>query len=109
MRARRDDERGVIAVAFAILLVLVLSVTALVIDLGNARQLRRVSQASADAAVLAGGEAVEDGMNKTNGSIPWSTVVTQVKNYAKANNNIALSAWVNCTDASALAYRPDSA
>jgi len=109
MRARRDDERGVIAVAFAILLVLVLSVTALVIDLGNARQLRRVSQASADAAVLAGGEAVEDGMNKTNGSIPWSTVVAQVKNYAKANNNIALSAWVNCTDASALAYRPDSA
>jgi type II secretory pathway pseudopilin PulG len=107
-RGRRDDERGVIAVLFAIVLVVVLSVTALVIDLGNARQLRRAAQAGADAAVLAGGEAIESGMTQSTGVIPWSTVVTQIKNYAKANDNIALSAWVGCTDASALGYLPDS-
>ena len=64
------DERGVIAVMFALLLVVMLSITALVIDLGNARQQRRVAQASADAAALAGGEAIESGMNTTNGIDP---------------------------------------
>jgi type II secretory pathway pseudopilin PulG len=102
------DERGVIAVMFALLLVLMLGIVALVVDLGNARQQRRVAQASADAAALAGGEAIESGMDRGTGTIPWSTVVTQIKNYAKANDNIPLSAWVGCTDTYKLGYRPDS-
>ena len=76
---------------FALLLVLMLGIVALVVDLGNARQQRRVAQASADAAALAGGEAIESGMDRGTGTIPWSTVVTQIKNYAKANDNIALT------------------
>ena len=103
------DERGVIAVMFALLLVLMLGIMALVVDLGNARQQRRTAQASADAAALAGGEAIESGMSASTGVIPWSTVVTQIKNYAKANDNVALSAWVGCSDPYKLAYRPDSA
>ena len=103
------DERGVIAVMFALLLVVMLGITALIVDLGNARQQRRVAQASADAAALAGGEAIESGMTATTGAIPWSTIVTQVKNYAKANDNIATTKWVGCTDASALSYKPDAA
>ncbi len=103
------DERGVIAVMFALLLVLMLGILALVVDLGNARQQRRVAQASADAAALAGGEAIESGMDRGTGTIPWSTVVTQIKNYAKANDNIPLSAWVGCADTYKLGYRPDSA
>jgi Flp pilus assembly protein TadG len=106
---RLHDEEGVVAVMTALVLVLVLSVTALVLDLGNARQLRRQAQAGADSAALAGGEAIESGMNSSTGSIPWSTVVTQIKNYAKANDNISSGAWVNCTDTYMLAYRPDSA
>lgn len=106
---RAEGERGAVAVMFTLLLVVVLGVAALVIDLGNARQLRRVAQASADASALAGGEAIESGMNASTGSVPWDTVVTQVKNYAKANENVAPSAWIGCTDPSALAYRPDSA
>src|SRR5438552_3076540 len=94
---------------FALLLVVMLAVIALVIDLGNARQLRRVAQASADSAALAGGEAIESGMDRAAGTIPWSTVVTQIKNYAKANDNISTSAWVGCSDPYKLAYRPDSA
>jgi hypothetical protein len=35
--------------------------------------------------------------------------VTQIKNYAKANDNIALTAWNGCTDTYKLAYRPDTA
>jgi Flp pilus assembly protein TadG len=109
VRAHRD-ERGVIAVMFAILLVVLLGIVALVVDLGNARQERRAAQASADAAALAGGEAIEsDQTVRTNGTFLWSTVVTQVKNYAKANDNIPLSAWVGCSDANVLAYRPDVA
>jgi Flp pilus assembly protein TadG len=107
-RCRLDDERGVVAVITALVLVLVLSVAALVIDLGNARQQRREAQASADAAALAGGEAIESGWSSSSG-IPWSTVVTQIKNYAKANDNIATSAWSGCSDTYKLAYRPDSA
>ena len=83
---------------------------ALVVDLGNARQQRRVAQASADAAALAGGEAIESGMDRVDRSRSRGRpVVTQIKNYAKANDNIPPSAWVGCTDPYKLAYRPDSA
>jgi Flp pilus assembly protein TadG len=109
IRRRRDDERGVIAVMFALLLVVMLGVMALVIDLGNARQERRAAQAGVDSAALAGGEAVESGMDRSTGTIPWATVVTQIKNYAKANDNVPLSAWVGCADTYKLAYRPDTA
>ena len=82
------DERGVIVVMFVLLLVLMLWIMALVVDLGNARQQRREAQAGADSAALAGGEAIEAGMDRSTGTVPWSTVVTQIKNYAKANDNI---------------------
>jgi Flp pilus assembly protein TadG len=108
-RCRRDDERGVIAVMFALLLVVMLGIMALVVDLGNARQERRAAQAGADSAALAGGEAIESGMDRSTGTIPWPTVVTQIKNYALANDNIPLSAWNGCNDTYKLAYRPDSA
>jgi Flp pilus assembly protein TadG len=109
-RVRRGhlDQRGVVAVMTALMMVLMISVVAIVIDLGNARQQRREAQASADSAALAGGEAIESGMSTTTGSIPWSTVVSQIKSYAKANDNVSLAAWNGCTDTYALAYRPDT-
>jgi hypothetical protein len=88
----------------AIMLTMMLGITALVVDLGNARQQRREAQNSADSAALAAGETVEAG----NGGINWDAVVTQVKKYAQVNDGIATSAWTGCTDASALTYRPDS-
>ena len=47
-----------------------LGIIALVVDLGNARQQRRVAQASADAAALAGGEAIESGHGPRHGNDP---------------------------------------
>ena len=47
-------------------------------------------------------------MTQTTGAIPWSTVVTQVKNYAKANDNIGTAAWNSCTDPYALSYKDEA-
>ena len=105
-KARRfhDDERGVIAVMVALMLKLMLGILALVMDLGNARQQRREAQNSADAAALAGAEVIEAG----GATLTWTSVVDQVKKYARANDDVATSAWVGCTDANALPYHPDS-
>jgi len=102
--SRNADERGAVAVMLAVMLTVMLGITALVVDLGNARQQRRAAQNSADAAALAAGETVEAG----SGTIDWDTVVSQVKKYAQVNDGITTSAWVGCSDASALTYRPDS-
>ena len=48
-------------------------------------------------------------MDRATGAITWGAVVTQIKDYAKANDNIPTSAWVGCSDPYKLAYRPDSA
>jgi Flp pilus assembly protein TadG len=54
-RAQRViDERGVTMVIFALLIVALLIIVAIVIDLGNARQQKRQLQNAADAAALAG-------------------------------------------------------
>jgi Flp pilus assembly protein TadG len=104
--ARRcADERGAVAVMLAIMLTMMLGITALVVDLGNARQQRRSAQNSVDAAALAAGETVEAG----NGTINWDAVVSQVKKYAQVNNGIAPSEWAGCSDASAFAFQPDTA
>jgi Flp pilus assembly protein TadG len=108
LRSAHTDERGVIAVLLALMLVLMLGIVALVVDLGNARQERRAAQAGADAAVLAAAEAIEwYGGNFTGSAAQWTAVVAQVKAYAGANFNTASSAWVGCADPGALTYRPD--
>lgn len=53
-RIRKRDERGAVLVFVAPLFLALFAITALVVDLGNARQESRHTQASADAAALAG-------------------------------------------------------
>ena len=54
-RARRDDDRGVVAVVVALLVVfVVMPLLALVVDLGLSRVASGQAQAAADAAVPAG-------------------------------------------------------
>jgi len=53
-RARRGDERGVVLILVALSLVVICVVAAFAVDFGNARQTARQTQASVDAAALAG-------------------------------------------------------
>lgn len=54
-RFANRDERGVTAIIFALCTVLLFSIGALVVDLGNAQQRHRDTQTEADFAALAGG------------------------------------------------------
>jgi Flp pilus assembly protein TadG len=111
MRRQVDvhDERGLIAVMFTLMLVVILGITALVIDIGNGRQQRRAAQASADAAALAGAEVMSTyGQNFTGSSTQWSAIVGQVKAYAAANFNTTDAMWSRCSDPGALSYHPDA-
>jgi Flp pilus assembly protein TadG len=53
LRPRTEDDRGVVAILVAALLVVLLGLAALVVDLGFARDQTRVAQNAADAAALA--------------------------------------------------------
>jgi hypothetical protein len=84
-RARQRDERGVVLVVTALLLVVLLGIAGFAIDLGYAYEQRRQVQNSADAAALGAAQDLPDltateGSAKTlshtnlpNGSFPWST------------------------------------
>jgi Flp pilus assembly protein TadG len=52
---RADNDRGAVVVIFALILLTLLIVTALVVDLGMARETRRRAQSDADFAALAAG------------------------------------------------------
>jgi hypothetical protein len=61
----RRDEHGFVVVLVALSLLVILVLTALVVDLGQGRQRRRSSQNAADAAALASVQELPDG--------PWQT------------------------------------
>ncbi len=94
---RRRDERGAILVVAAVLLVSLLAMSAIALDLANARQHQRQAQGAADAAALA---AAQDLPNP-------STVVASVKAYAFENFGTPASAWAACSDPEHLPETPD--
>jgi Flp pilus assembly protein TadG len=53
LRSRAEDDRGVVLVLGALLLLTLLGIAGFVVDLGNARQTNRQNQAATDAAALA--------------------------------------------------------
>jgi Flp pilus assembly protein TadG len=53
------DEQGVTMILWVLLLVGLLTIVAIVIDLGNARQQKRELQNAADAAALAGASVIK--------------------------------------------------
>lgn len=87
--ARVKGEDGVVMVAFAILLVVILGVAALVVDIGFVSEKTRQIQNSADAAALAAAQ-----------SLPTRTAaVVTAQNYASANLPDGSFPWATCTDA----------
>jgi hypothetical protein len=101
-RRRTADEKGAVLVVAAFAMVALLAMVAIVVDIGYAKQYRRLSQNTADAAALA---AAQD----LNGTVAKTTVATATaKAWATKNdNNVTASSWDGCADASALPYRPD--
>jgi hypothetical protein len=87
-RGACSDERGVVMVAFAILLVVILGVAALVVDIGFVSEKTRQIQTSADAAALAAAQ-----------SLPTRTAaVATAQSYAQQNLPDGTFPWSSCTD-----------
>jgi hypothetical protein len=95
----RDDRGAVVAIA-AIMMVSLLGMTALVVDVGYAKQYRRVAQNGADAAALAAAQDL-DGSSV-------STAVGRAKAYALKNDpRITQGSWSGCQDPGHLERTPD--
>ena len=93
----RRGERGAVLIVAAILMTGLLAMSAIAIDLANARQQQRQAQGSADAAALAAAQDLPDP----------SAVVASAKAYALANFGTPASAWVACADPGHLPETPD--
>lgn len=95
----RRDERGAVAIVFALLVTVLVVMVALVVDLGYAQDTRRVSQNAADSSALAGANALyPTGACQSGGPKPCiADAVAQVKSYAQTNFDVSTSDWSSCT------------
>ncbi len=92
-RQRGRDERGVIAILFTVFALLIFVMAALVVDLGQARDVDRQTQNAADAAALAAANQLY-----LTGTVDLSAGTAAAKAYAQSNLGVADSAWNSCTD-----------
>lgn len=98
-RGATKDERGAILVIAALVLTALMTMSALAVDLANARQQQRQAQGSADSAALAAAQDLPDP----------AAVVATAKAYAAENFDVAASAWTGCDDPDHLTELPDLA
>jgi len=109
MNRNQDPERGAILVLTALSMVTLLTMAALVVDIGNSRQNRRQGQGSADAAALVAVQAVYSNGTATpnwTGTSP-AGAIPQVKKYAYVNYGVdqaSTGPWASCADSGATAY-----
>jgi hypothetical protein len=103
MRRTRPDERGVVAIMFAVITCFILfGVAALVVDLGLARDTKQASQIASDASALAAANVLypTSGVCKVpvGSSVPCiQDAVAAAKEYAEANYNVTDADWSKCT------------
>lgn len=101
VRLRRGrDEAGAVAVLVGLLTIIMFTLTALVVDLGMARVVRREAQVASDASTLAAANT----LYLSGTSTPDVTgAIDAAKSYAADNYNITDSDWATCDDPSHLA------
>lgn len=105
VRRRRRDENGAIAVVAAVLSLSLFVLASLVVDLGNARDVRREAQAAADASAL----AAANELYLNGGIVPRTAqAFAAAKTYAAANYGVTAAEWSSCTDPVHLPYLFDS-
>ena len=91
-------ERGAVAVLVAICFTVFVLLVALVVDLGLARDTRRVSQNAADASALAGANSLYPAAGCVTGVEPCTAdAVAAVKSYAATNFGVSAAEWTSCT------------
>ncbi len=93
------SERGAVAVLVALAFTVFVILVALVIDIGLARDTRRVSQNAADASALAAANTLyPTSACPTGGAKPCvSDAVAAVKSYASLNFAVTNAEWTACT------------
>jgi len=91
-KARITTDNGAVVILAAASMFMFLAMAALVVDLGNVQQNRRLAQATADAAVLAAAQDLPD----------YDAAVIAAKEYAARNFGVTEADWVGCADAGAL-------
>ncbi len=106
MMGRLRDEGGAVAVLTALLAVVLLSMAALVVDLGIARDSRRQAQNTADSAALAAANALY-ATRAPNLNQPGDFVaaVNAAKRYAAENYGTTEAEWRGCSTDQALDYQ----
>ena len=105
IRTRRGDETGAVVVLVAAMSLIFFGIAALVVDLGQARVVRREAQAASDASALAGMNAMYVSGTKTP---DLSGAIAAVKSYAAKNYGISEGDWAGCEDPAPLAHVPDA-
>src|SRR4051794_25468435 len=103
----RGDESGAVVVVVALLMVVLVMCAAIVVDLGNAKDARRVSQNASDSAALAGANALYPDSN-TCASGPatppcFTAAVAAVKAFSSTNFETTAASWTGCSVTSAQA------
>jgi hypothetical protein len=109
---RRDDE-GAIAIVVALFAIVLFGFAALVVDVGNASDVRAQASAAADAGALAGERALATWTNTPGNTTPDATfeqsLFDKVKEAVDATYPVDDSAWTSCTDAVPSEFTPIAA
>ncbi len=99
MSRKWRDDAGAVAVMTAVLAVVMLSLAALVVDLGMARDSRRQAQNTADAAALAAANALyATRAPNLNQPGDFDAAVDAAKSYAAENYGTTESEWSGCVN-----------
>ena len=106
LQRRRTDDTGAVVLLVAFMTVVFFAIAALVVDLGQARVMRREAQAASDASSLAGMNALYLAGTPT-ADMPGA--VAAAKGFAQKNYGVEPADWDSCTDPAPLSHVPDPA
>ncbi len=106
-RRGRTEQKGAVALLVAVMSLVLFTICGFVIDLGQARVVRRHAQNAADAVALAAGNALYLNGTKTP---DFDAAMQAAKDYAAANYGVTADDWAECHDplVDPDAYHPDS-
>jgi Flp pilus assembly protein TadG len=93
----RYDDSGAVAIVVALFALVLFGFAALVVDVGNASDVRAQASAAADAGALAG-ESELAGWANANGVAPDPSLFQTVKDAVAATYSVSDAAWTACAD-----------